>query len=186
NGYNPMGNQQRLQLAEPLLTKALAIDPGNIVAMKASAALQRAQGKFDDAIASAKAVIARNPGEPWAYKEVGLSLLYLGQLEQALDWFAKAERFGPYDPGRWSWFDAKGQALLLLGRDEDAIHSLRTALEVNPNYVSAYAVLAAAYALKGFDEEAHVALAQYRRASPDMTVSTFRSVSPVPLRLTSP
>jgi len=186
NGYHPAGNERRLQQAEPLLTKALAIDPGNIVAMKASAALQRAQGKFDDAIAAAKAVIARNPGEPWAYKEVGLSLLYLGQLEQALDWFAKAERFGPYDPGRWSWFDARGQALLLLGRDEEAIRALRTALEVNPHYVSAYAVLAAAYALKGFDEEAHTALAQYRRSNPDMTVSTFRSLSPVPLKLTSP
>src|SRR5262245_57854258 len=104
----------------------------------------------------------------------------------ALDWFAKAERFGPYDPGRWSWFDAKGQALLLLGRDDEAIRSLRTAIEVNPTYVSAYAVLAAAYALKGFDEEAHVALAHYRRSNPDMTVSTFRSLSPVPLTLTSP
>jgi hypothetical protein len=30
--------------------------------------------------------------------------------------------------------------LLLLGRDEDAIRSLRTALDVNPNYVSAFAV----------------------------------------------
>jgi len=186
NGYHPAGNQQRLQQAEALLAKALAIDRGNIVAMKASAALQRAQGRFDDAITAAKAVIARNPGEPWAYKEVGLSLLYLGQLEQALDWFTKAERFGPYDPGRWSWFDARGQALLLLGRDEDAIRSLRTALEVNPDYLSSYAVLAAAYALKGLDEEAHTALAQYRRSNPDVTVSTFRSVSPVPLKLTSP
>jgi len=185
NGYNPPGNEQRLRQAEPLLTKALQIDPGNIVAMKASAALQRAQGKFDDAIAAAKAVIARNPGEPWAYKEVGLSLLYSGQLEQALDWFAKAEQFGPYDPGRWSWFDAKGQALLLLGRDEEAIRSLRTALEVNPDYVSAYAVLAAAYALKGLNDDAHAAMAQYRKANPDMTVSTFRSLAPVPLRLTS-
>jgi TolB-like protein/Flp pilus assembly protein TadD len=185
NGYHPAGNQQRLQQAETLLAKALAIDPGNIVGMKASAALQRAQGRFDDAITAAKAVIARNPGEPWAYKEVGLSLLYLGQLEQALDWFAKAERFGPYDPGRWSWFDARGQALLLLGRDEDAIRSLRTALEVNPDYLSSYAVLAAAYALKGLDEKAHTALAQYRRSNPDVTVSTFRSLSPVPLELTS-
>src|SRR6516225_4396396 len=55
NGYHPAGNQQRLQQAETLLAKALAIDRGNIVAMKASAALQRAQGRFDDAITAAKA-----------------------------------------------------------------------------------------------------------------------------------
>ena len=185
NGYYPAGNEQRLQQAEPLLARALASDPGNIVAMKARAALQRAQGKFDDAIAAAKAVIVRNPGEPWAYKEVGLSLVYLGRPEEALDWFAKAERFGPYDPGRWTWFDAQGQALLLLGRDDEATRSLRAAIEVNPNYTSTYAVLAAAYALRGRDDEARTALAQYRRTNPDVTVSTFRSLSPVPLRLTS-
>jgi TolB-like protein/Tfp pilus assembly protein PilF len=185
NGYYKTGNELRLQQAEPLLAKALALDPGNIVAMKTRAALQRAQGKFDDAIAAAKAVIARNPGEPWAYKEVGLSLVYLGHPEEALDWFAKAERFGPYDPSRWSWFDAQGQALLLLGRDDEAIRSLRDAIEVNPNYTSTFAVLAAASALKGLDQEAHTALAQYRRTNPDVTVSTFRSLSPVPLKLTS-
>src|SRR5262249_47940814 len=72
---------------------------------------------------SEQRLIARNPGEPWAYKEVGLSLIYLGRPEEALDWFTKAERFGPRDPGRWSWFEARGQALLLLGRDEDAVES---------------------------------------------------------------
>jgi adenylate cyclase len=185
NGYDPAGNPQRLQRAEPLLAKALAIDPGNIVGMKTRAAFQRAQGKFDDAIAAAKNVIGRNPGEPWAYKEVGLSLIYLGRPEEALDWFAKAERFGPNDPGRWSWFEAKGQALLLLGRDAEAIRALRTAIDINPSYPSAYAVLGAAYALAGHDDEAHAALAQYRRTNPDVTVATFRSLSPVPLKLTS-
>jgi tetratricopeptide (TPR) repeat protein len=90
-----------------------------------------------------------------------------------------------YDPVRWTWFDAQGQTLLLLGRDDEAIHSLRAAIEVNPNYTSTYAVLAAAYALRGRDDEARTALAQYRRTNPDVTVSTFRSHSPVPLRLTS-
>ena len=65
-----------------------------------------------------------------------------------------------------------------MGRDDDAIRSLRTAIEVNPNYVSAYAVLAAAYALKGLDDEARTVLGQYRRTNPDVTVSTFRSLSP--------
>jgi adenylate cyclase len=185
NGYDPPGNRQRLQQAEPLLAKALAIDPGNIVAMKTKAAFQRAQGRFDDAIAAALDVIARNPGEPWAYKEVGLSLVYLGRSEEALDWFAKAERFGPRDPGRWSWFEARGQALLLLRRDDEAIRSLRMAIDVNPSYASAHAVLAAAYALAGRESEAHEALAQYRRTNPGVTVATFRNLSPVPLELTS-
>ena len=74
---------------------------------------------------------------------------------------------------------------MLLGRDDDAIRSLTAAIKVNPNYVSAYAVLAAAYALGGRDDEARAALAQYRRTNSDVTVSTFRGLSPVPLKLTS-
>jgi tetratricopeptide (TPR) repeat protein len=146
----------------------------------------RAQGRFDDAIAAAQTVIMENPGEPWAYKEVALSTMYLGRTTDAIDWFGKAERLGPRDPGRWTWLGGKGQSLLLLGRDDEAIASLRSAIEANSADVGDYAVLAAAYALSGRNEEAHAALAQYDRAQPGTTVGSFRNLSPVPLKLTDP
>ena len=186
NGYHETGNEQRLHQAGLLLTRALATDPRQLVALKAKAALLRAQGHFEDAIAAAEAVITENPGEPWAYKEIGLSTMYLGRAEQALDWFAKAERFGPRDPGRWTWLDSRGHALILLGRDEEAIRYLRLALDANPTAVSTHAFLAAAYALTGRPEEARAELAQHARLRPGETVMNFRRVSPVPLRLTSP
>jgi tetratricopeptide (TPR) repeat protein len=76
-----------------------------------ASALLRARGKFDEAIAAAQLVIALNPGEPWAYKEVGLSMMYRGRTDDALEWFNKAELFGPRDPGRWTWLGGKGQTL---------------------------------------------------------------------------
>ena len=135
NGYYRTGADKRLYRAELLLARALTIEPRHLMALKAKAALRRAQGKFDEAITAAEAVIMENPGEPWAYKEIGLSTLYLGKPEQALDWFAKAERIGPRDPGRWTWLDGRGHALILLGRDEEAIRALINALEANPRYV---------------------------------------------------
>src|SRR5215472_11088905 len=84
-----------------------------------------------------------NPGEPWAYKEIGLSTLYLGNPHQALEWFAKADRIGPRDPGRWTWLDGRGHALILLGRDEEAIRTLTSALDANPKNTSPHAFLAA-------------------------------------------
>jgi adenylate cyclase len=186
NGYYESGGEARLRAAEWLLNRALAVDPRHLMALKAKAALLRAQGKFDGAITAAAAVIAENPGEPWAYKEVGLSTMYLGRTEKALEWFAKADRIGPRDPGRWTWFDGRGQALLLLGRDEEAIRSLSSALEANPKSIGSHALLAAAYALVGRADEAHAALARYDQVRPGTRVSTFRSVAPVPLVLTSP
>jgi TolB-like protein/cytochrome c-type biogenesis protein CcmH/NrfG len=186
NGYYPSGDEERLQRAEPLLDRALALDDRHLTALKAKAALLRAQGKFDDAIAATQAVIALNPGEPWAYKEVALSTMYLGRTADALDWFERAERLGPRDPGRWTWLSGKGQVLLLLGRTGEAITALRAALDSNPAAVGEYPVLAAAYALNGRDDEAHAALAQYTPTHPGATIANFRSLSPVPLKLTDP
>ena len=185
NGYYETEGDQRLQKAEQLLDRAGAIEPGNIMVLKAKAALRRAQGKFDDAIAAAQAIIMENPGEPWAYKEIGLSTMYLGQAGQALDWFAKADRIAPRDPGRWTWLDGRGHALILLGRDEEAIRSLISALDANPRNLSSHAFLAASYALLGRSDEARTALDAYLQKRPEARVSTFRRLSPVPLVLTS-
>jgi adenylate cyclase len=186
NGYYETGGEERLSRAERLLNGALAIEPRHIMALKANAALRRAQGRFDDAIVVAEAVIMENPGEPWAYKEIGLSTLYFGKPEQALEWFAKADRIGPRDPGRWTWLDGRGHALILLGRDEEALRTLISALDANPRNTSPHAFLAAAYALLGRSEEARAALATYLERRPGTRVSTFRTLSPVPLALTSP
>jgi tetratricopeptide (TPR) repeat protein len=184
NGYYETGGEERLRRAELLLDLALTAEPRHLMALKAKAALLRTQGRFDDAIPVAAAVIAENPGEPWAYKEVGLSNMYSGRIEEALDWFARAERIGPRDPGRWTWLDGRGHALILLGRDEEAVPSLRSALEANPRNVGSYAFLAAAYALMGRSDEAQAALARYDRVRPGARVSTFRRFAPVPLVLT--
>jgi TolB-like protein/DNA-binding winged helix-turn-helix (wHTH) protein len=64
NGYYETGGEERLGRAERLLNLALAIEPRHIMALKANAALRRAQGRFEDAIVVAEAVIMENPGEP--------------------------------------------------------------------------------------------------------------------------
>jgi len=186
NGYYEADGEKRLRRAELLLDRAVAVDPRHVMVLKTKAALRRAQGKFDDAIATAEAIIAENPAEPWAYKEIGLSNMYLGRPGEALDWFAKADRIGPRDPGRWTWLDGRGHALILLGRDEEAIRALIASLDANPKSVSPHAFLAAAYALLGRTDEAQASLAAYLQKRPGARVSTFRRLSPVPLARTSP
>jgi tetratricopeptide (TPR) repeat protein len=112
--------------------------------------------------------------------------MYLGRSQQALDWFSKADHIGPLDPGRWTWLDSRGHALILLARDEEATHALLAALDANPGNLSSRAFLAAAYALLGRDDDAHAAMAAYLQKRPDARVSTFRRLSPVPFVLTSP
>ncbi|MEA2839860.1 MAG: adenylate cyclase [Methylobacteriaceae bacterium] len=184
NGYYENGGDERLRRAGELLERALMVAPHHLLSLKAKAAWSRAQGRFEDAIALANGVLGENPGEPWAYKELGLSNMYLGHLDQALDWFAKAERIGPRDPARWTWLDGRGQALILLGRDEEAVRALVAASEANPRSIGTQASLAAAYALTGRFEQAQAALAVYVALHPDARASAFRLLAPVPLAST--
>jgi adenylate cyclase len=186
NSYYGEGRDDRLRKAEALVARALAVEPHHIVALKAQSALWRAQGRFEDAIAASQAVIAQNPGEPWAYKEVGLSEMYLGRLREALDWFEKADQIGPRDPTRWIWLGAMGRVEFFLGRNEEAIRLLRLSADANPNDARAYAMLAAVYALAGRNREATAALADSRRLQPNMTIKRLFDDWSVPLEVTSP
>lgn len=57
NGYYETEGDKRLRTAELLLDRAVHFEPRHLMALKAQAALRRAQGKFGDAIAAAEAVI---------------------------------------------------------------------------------------------------------------------------------
>jgi TolB-like protein/Flp pilus assembly protein TadD len=185
NSYYSAGRADRLRHAGALLQRALDLEPRHIVALKARAALLRAQGQFDDAIAASKVVIAQNPGEPWAYKEVGLSELYLGRFQEAMDWFENADGIGPRDPSRWIWLGAMGRVQFFLGNDVEAIRLLRLSAEANPKDVRAYVLLAAIYALSDRRDEAAEALANALRLKPDMTIDRFFDDWSVPLVATS-
>jgi adenylate cyclase len=185
NSYYHDGRQKRLSDAETLVRKALEIDPGHIIALKTRAAILRANGKFEDAIAASRDVIARNPGEPWAYKEVGLSELYLGRFEEARSWFDKADRIGPRDPSRWIWLGAMGRVDFILGNTSEAVRLLKLSAEANPRDARAYALLAAIYALSGQRDESSWALANAVRLQPEITITGLFDDWSVPLEATS-
>lgn len=186
NSYYHEGREKRLLDAEALIQKTLDIDPDHVVAHKTRAAILRANGRFEDAIAASLAVIAQNPGEPWAYKEVGLSHLYLGRFREALSWFEKADRIGPHDPSRWIWLGAMGRVQFFLGNTREAVRLLRLSADANPKDPRAYALLAAVFASTGQREESARALANAIRLQPEMTISRLFDDWSVPLAATDP
>jgi tetratricopeptide (TPR) repeat protein len=186
NRYYAEGRDTRLREAEALIRRALAKEPRHIIALKADAGRLRAEGKFSEAMAASRAVIAQNPGDPWAFKEVGLSQLYLGRLEEALEWFEQADQLGPRDPSRWIWLSAMGRVHFFLGRNEDAVRLLRLSAQANPNDSLAYAVLAAVLALSGRTDDSKAALSDCLRLQPEMTIKRLSESWSVPLQATSP
>jgi tetratricopeptide (TPR) repeat protein len=118
-------------------------------------------------------MIARNPAEPIAYKEMGLNKLYLGYTGEAVEWFRKADTIAPRDPSRWTWLQGLGRALIQLSDEAGAVVALSQAITSNPAYFRGKALIAAAEALAGNQESARRYLSEYAATEPNMTVSRF-------------
>jgi len=133
-----------------------------------------------------RAVMALNPGEPTAYRELGLNKLYLGETSEAADWFRRADNVAPRDLERWTWLQGLGRALMQMGEDAQAVEVLRLALDSNPNHRRCKALLAAAQALAGDIGGAKLQMAEFAGLDPGLTARRFaRERSSVPLEAVS-
>jgi TolB-like protein/Flp pilus assembly protein TadD len=173
NLYRLEGRDELLDEAEEMVTRAMARAPDHFTMLKTRGLLLRARGRFPEAIVATEALITRNPGEPTAYKEMGLNKLYLGATREAVEWFRRADGIAPRDPERWTWLQGLGRALMQLGHDAEAVDALCKAMDSNPGYLRGKAMLAAAEALTGNLEDAKLYLAEYAALEPDMTVRRF-------------
>src|SRR6266404_7782084 len=112
-----------------MLSRAAACALDHLDMLRARALLLRARGRFSEAVVATESLIARNPAEPTAYKEMGLNKLYLGATQEAVDWFRRADAVAPRDPERWTWLQGLGRALMQLGDAAGAVDALRQALD---------------------------------------------------------
>ena len=187
NLYQTGGREELLDEIEALVVRAIALAPDHIGVLKARAVMLRARGRFEEAIVADKSVIALNPGEPTAYRELGLNSLYLGATSEAVDWFRRADCVAPRDRVRWTWLQGLGRALLQLGRDAEAAETLRSAVQVNPNNARQTAYLAAAELLVGNVDGAKLHLSRLAELDPGLTIRRFAEErSSVPLAAVSP
>jgi tetratricopeptide (TPR) repeat protein len=173
NLYRLEGRDALLDEAEEMVTHAMALAPDHFALLKARGLLLRARGRFAEALVATETLIVRNPGEPTAYKEMGLNQLYLGATQQAVEWFRRADGVAPCDAERWTWLQGLGRALMQLGHDSEAVTALRTAMDSNPLYRRGRALLASAEALAGDLAAARLHMAEYMTLEPDMTVRRF-------------
>jgi TolB-like protein/Flp pilus assembly protein TadD len=187
NRYRTDERDRLLDGAEDLISRAFALAPDHIGVLKARAVLCRARGRFDEAIVATWAVIERSPGEPTAYRELGLNKLYLGETLEAAGWFRRADRVAPRDPMRWTWLQGLGRALMQLGQDAEAAAVLRQVVDSNPGWARGKALLAASEALAGNVDCARRHLAEYAARNPGMTIGKFADEhASVPLAAVSP
>ncbi len=164
--------------AEKLLTQAQAAGSNTELMFNLRVQWLQAQGRFQDSSTIAKELIERFPNDESGYFDLAQNLTALGRAAEAIPLEEKAIQVNP----RSSWIFARyrdmGYALLLLGRDQDAIDYLERSLALNlvdsRFRAMTYRRLAAAYARTGQLAKAREDVAAADRLWPYETVRMHR------------
>jgi TolB-like protein/Flp pilus assembly protein TadD len=101
-------------------------------------------------------------------RQLGATLVYLGQPEAAIRPLERSIRLSPYEANIGFNYTYSGLCHLLLGRVEKAIDHLRIARTSNPRLYIVHLYLAAALALNDDLDEARTALAEGIRLKPEL------------------
>ncbi len=164
-----------LERAAKYLADAAAINPNDERVLGTTGYLLWLQRRCTEAILAYQRVLEANPNSARAFNGIGACLSTLGRADEAIPMLEKAIRLDPLGAYDWSHYQFMGWAMLLLGKDEEAIVWTQRALAANPNnrpnWRTGFTLrLAAGYARLGHLDEAHFAVAEANRIWPYETV----------------
>ncbi len=147
--------------AEATLRQGLEASPGGAVAHGRLAQLIAATGRLDEAIAEAERARDLEPLAPERYATLGIIRYYARDFDRALEEMRRALAISAtYAPALFG----SGRILTAMGRYDDAIRNIRSAIGPSPvpDNPGWLAGLALAYSMAGRTEEAETCLAQLR------------------------
>ncbi len=104
--------------------------------------LERANGRFDAAVARFKKASEQDPGNPSVWFEYGETLRRAGKPADAVSVLERALAIAPEVYQAWT---SKGHALVAQGRGGEAARCYEKALSLQPDYTAALDALAAFY-----------------------------------------
>jgi len=101
------------------------------------------QKLYEQAIAASERAIALDPNDPTGYSMQAEALTFMGRPEEALSRVEQAMRLNPRAPA--VYLSQLSSAYYMMGKYSEAVTILKSLLARNPNWLSAYFVLAASH-----------------------------------------
>ena len=128
-----------------------------------------AAGRLIEARIELETAIALDRNNARAFHQLGHTLRYLGEPEEAIPQIEKAIQLNPRDPFVAHYYHGLGSCHLLLGHADLAADMLTRARAGNPRYWYIHLSLAGALGLKGDLDAARAALADAIKLEPRVT-----------------
>jgi tetratricopeptide (TPR) repeat protein len=136
-----------LEIAEKLMLKFLAAEPGHVEGTNNLACVMRDQKRYDEAIDTLRNLIQIEPVEPTLWNTLGTVLSDQGQVQESLTFFDEALRI---DPGFAKARYNRANARQPLGDHEGALEDLEAAIPgADTPYERAMMTMAMALTLMG-------------------------------------
>ena len=126
--------------------------------------------RHEAAVAASRRSIEVDPSYADGYGMLAHCLVYSGEPESALRAIADARRLNPRLSFIYLWVE--GHALFLMGRDEEALVSLRDMVERNPGFERGRLLLAAVLGQLGMNEDADWEAEEILALRPDFSIAT--------------
>jgi adenylate cyclase len=170
HGWTGEDRESALKKAEAYVERALALDPENPDAYRATSGILLLKSKFDEAVAAARKAVKLGPNLPDVLVFGAFVLTCAGQPAEGI---GQIERAIALSPNHVAWyFGTLGNAYRLAGRPEDAIIAFRRYHAREPGYGLADIIMIQEQA--GHIEDARATAAQLIPARPAFTVASWR------------
>ena len=167
----PEQRDENLREGREAVEKALALNPHSASAHFAEGLLYHVLGDEAESARANRVAIGLDRNLANAYTNLGVALLHLGEPEKAIPWIEQAMRLDPLGPQISGPQGVLGRAYFMLRRSDLAIEWLLKSRTSNPKISRIHASLASAYAQKGDDAAARLALERLLRVAPDFKIS---------------
>ena len=161
--------------AERALTRALSQAPEHAWAHLCLGLVQIQTNRAAQGIAECERALVLDRNLAPAHAMIGLAKYRIGRGAETGAHVEEALRLSPRDTFCAVWLTIAGDALLFLGRDEEAIQRFRRAIELNRNNPYIFFLLGAGLATLDRLDEARSAVEAGLALNPDFTVRRYRA-----------
>ena len=122
--------------------------------------------------------IAINPNLAFAWRTRAFISLFLGEHERALDEVDRTVRLNPIDPQNYNTENARGFALICLGKYDEACYWAARTLTRQPKHMGALRMACVGHALSGRLDQAHEMMQRLREIDNVLRLSNFKKFAP--------
>ncbi|MBL8894758.1 MAG: adenylate/guanylate cyclase domain-containing protein [Rhizobiales bacterium] len=170
-----LGISDSLALAQ----RAIDLDPDDPWAHFAAGYVYTFSRRLGPAVEELNEALQRNPNFAFAHIILGSAYGYAGLAEDGLRQLEIARRLSPRDQTQAANLSVEGLCHLVAGRYSEAVSAERRAVQMRPNFGTAWRTLTAAAGLAGDLETARQGLAECKRLQPNVSVSWIEKYHPL-------